>query len=293
MPNEGDAWAYTLDEVARFLEDAQAREGAPPAAPRLLQALPAEAPAEALETMGGYLDFARTLGVRTGELHRALAAVPAADFAPEAYSALSQRAVYQSVRTLIRNTFRAARKLPASAGTPLAETEMEERALGRLSQLLEERLGGRRIRVHGDYHLGQVLWTGRDLVIIDFEGEPARPLGQRRLKRSPLQDVAGMLRSFHYAAYAGLFQEVGRDEAAAGQAEQWVLFWRAWVARAFVTAYRETVAGSEIVPQDDVEFCKALDLFLLEKAVYELGYELANRPEWVEIPALGIQELLG
>ena len=293
VPNEGDAWAYTLDVLGRFLEDALAREGAPPPAPKLMEAKPAEPPAEAMDTIGSYLEFARTLGTRTGEMHRALASATGTEYNPEAYSALQQRAVYQSMRTLVRTTFRAARRSPASEGTPLADVEMEERALAAVSNLLENRLGGRRIRTHGDYHLGQVLWTGRDVVIIDFEGEPARPLGQRRLKRSPLQDVAGMLRSFHYAAYAGLFQELGREEAPDSHAEQWVLFWRGWVSRAFVTAYREAVEGAAIVPQDEVEFCHMLDLFLLEKAVYELGYELANRPEWAEIPALGIQELLG
>ena len=158
--------------------------------------------------------------------------------------------------------------------------------------LLEGPLGGRRIRTHGDFHLGQVLWTGRDVVIIDFEGEPARPLGQRRLKRSPVQDVAGMLRSFHYAAYAALFRESGPAEALGGLPEQWILFWRSWISAAFLRAYREAVAPARIVPEDDAAFGRLLDLFLLEKAVYELGYELDNRPDWVSIPARGLEELL-
>ncbi len=138
-----------------------------------------------------------------------------------------------------------------------------------------------------------MLWTGRDVVIIDFEGEPARPLAQRRLKRSPAYDVAGMLRSFHYAAYAALFRESGRDAAVGGAAEAWAKHWRAWVSAAFLKAYLATVAPAGILPDDPDELARLLDLHLLEKAVYELGYELDNRPDWVVIPARGLEELLG
>jgi maltose alpha-D-glucosyltransferase/alpha-amylase len=173
----------------------------------------------------------------------------------------------------------------------LAGREEEVSAL--LAELLADRLSGSQIRTHGDLHLGQVLWTGRDVVFIDFEGEPARALGQRRLKRSPLRDVAGMLRSFHYAAYAGLFQECGRDDSTGGRAEGWVQAWRAAVSAAFLRGYRDAVAGAGFVPQDDAEFGRLLRLFLLEKSVYEIGYELDNRPDWVAIPAHGLDELLG
>jgi maltose alpha-D-glucosyltransferase/alpha-amylase len=226
-------------------------------------------------------------------MHVALAsATDEAAFRPEPFSVLQQRALMQSLRTLIRSVFAAARR----AGGDLADLSGvqtgEQRALARMRSLLDRPLAGLRIRIHGDFHLGQVLWTGRDVVMIDFEGEPARPLGQRRLKRSPVQDVAGMLRSFHYAAYAALFRESGREDAVGGAAEAWILSWRGWVSAAFLHAYREAVAPAGIVPDDDAEFGRLLDLFLLEKAVYELGYELDNRPDWVLIPVRGLEELL-
>jgi len=296
VPNEGDTWAYTLDEVILFLERALASENPVHPAPvpgHVVELARTEPPAEARDAIGAHLEFARLLGERTGQMHVALASTrddPA--FRPEAFSALQQRALMQSLRTLIRRVFAAARR----AGGELAELsgveDGEQRALARMRALLERPLTGMRIRTHGDFHLGQVLWTGRDVVMIDFEGEPARPLGQRRLKRSPVQDVAGMLRSFHYAAYAALFRESGRGDAVGGPAEAWILTWRGWVSAAFVRAYREAVAPAGIVPEDDAEFGRLLDLFLLEKAVYELGYELDNRPDWVIIPARGLEELL-
>jgi trehalose synthase-fused probable maltokinase len=296
VPNEGDTWAYTLDEVILFLERALASENPVHPAPvpgHVVELARTEPPAEARDAIGAHLEFARLLGERTGQMHVALASTrDDAAFRPETFSALQQRALMQSLRTLIRRVFAAARR----AGGELAELsgveDGEQRALARMRALLERPLTGMRIRTHGDFHLGQVLWTGRDVVMIDFEGEPARPLGQRRLKRSPVQDVAGMLRSFHYAAYAALFRESGRGDAVGGPAEAWILTWRGWVSAAFVRAYREAVAPAGIVPEDDAEFGRLLDLFLLEKAVYELGYELDNRPDWVIIPARGLEELL-
>jgi maltose alpha-D-glucosyltransferase/alpha-amylase len=130
------------------------------------------------------------------------------------------------------------------------------------------------------------------VVFIDFEGEPARTLGQRRLKRSPIRDVAGMLRSFHYAAYAGLYQELGWNDPTGGRGEAWILFWRGWVSAAYLRGYRDATAGSDIVPEDDGEFQRLLRLFAIEKCVYEIGYELNNRPDWLHIPIRGLDELL-
>ncbi len=143
--------------------------------------------------------------------------------------------------------------------------------------------GGWRIRVHGDYHLGQVLRTEEDFVILDFEGEPARTLAERRAKQSPLKDVAGMLRSFDYAATAAL---MAFTQAATGGLERlapWARAWRHWISRAFIDAYRREVSAASIVPAGD-GFDALLDAFTLEKALYELGYELNNRPDWARIP---------
>jgi maltose alpha-D-glucosyltransferase/alpha-amylase len=152
-----------------------------------------------------------------------------------------------------------------------------------------------RIRCHGDYHLGQLLFTGKDFVITDFEGEPIRPLSERRLKRSPLRDVASMLRSFHYAAYGSLFESgettVTRTTYAPAL-EPWARFWYGTVSAVFLHHYLALVRGAPLLPPSDDELALLLDAYLLEKAVYELGYELNNRPDWAMIPLGGILQLL-
>jgi maltose alpha-D-glucosyltransferase/alpha-amylase len=290
IANEGNAWSLALDELGRFLEEALVRDDGPPRQPPP-EASPSDQPDIAHDLVGPFLEVARMLGTRTGELHLSLAEAPAGD-APERFSALQQRGLLQSMRTLVRQTFRGVRR--AAAGDPLAAriADREDEVMGAVRELLGERLGGMQTRVHGDFHLGQVLWTGRDVVLIDFEGEPGRTLGQRRLKRSPVRDVAGMLRSFHYAAYAGLYQECGRDDPTGGRAESWVQFWRASVSAAYLSGYRDALEGSPIVPQDDAEFRRLVRLFALEKCVYEIGYELNSRPDWLHIPVLGLEELL-
>src|SRR5690606_31350993 len=142
------------------------------------------------------------------------------------------------------------------------------------------------------FHLGQVLFTGNDFVIIDFEGEPLRPLSERRIKRSPLRDVAGMLRSYHYAARSGLLRRieegvVGPEAIAA--LEPWVDAWFQWTAAAYLEGYLEEVGDSGVIPADLDHTRVLLDAYLLEKAVYELGYELNNRPDWVGIALAGIR----
>ena len=175
-----------------------------------------------------------------------------------------------------------------------------EEILDRFTGLLDRKLDGMRIRTHGDYHLGQVLYTGKDFVILDFEGEPARPLSERRIKRSPLRDVAGMLRSFDYAVHAALAELTERAVAPqpveqgprVDELRRWGRLWYEESAAAFLRAYLETVRGSGLVPEDAADLKLLLDVYLLDKAVYELRYELDNRPAWAGIPARGILRLI-
>jgi maltose alpha-D-glucosyltransferase/alpha-amylase len=172
---------------------------------------------------------------------------------------------------------------------------LEEFARRRFQRLAGLKISAVVTRIHGDYHLGQVLFTGNDFVIIDFEGEPARPLEERRKKRSPLQDVAGMLRSFHYAAYALLLQQQSGERSTQKQLQvlgHWAQYWQKWVSATFLKTYLEVSGNSNFIPQDREELALLLDLYLLDKAVYELGYELNNRPSWVRIPLDGISQLL-
>src|SRR5438445_8285036 len=162
--------------------------------------------------------------------------------------------------------------------------DREAEVLARFERLLHSRMTSTLIRSHGDYHLGQVLWTGKDFVIIDFEGEPARPVSQRRLKRSALRDVAGMLRSFHYAAQSILRGpgHIHLDDP--DRLEPWLRFWQVWVQAAFLGGYLDAAGGSSFVPESREELDVLLDAFLLEKAIYELHYEINHRPDWVGIP---------
>jgi maltose alpha-D-glucosyltransferase/alpha-amylase len=149
-----------------------------------------------------------------------------------------------------------------------------------------------KIRTHGDYHLGQVLFTGKDFVILDFEGEPARAYSERRIKRSPLRDVAGMIRSFHYAAYNAYFQmDITRKEQAE-VLEQWAEQWYHYISGFYIKAYLETTKGSAFIPDEKEDLTVLLQTFLLEKAIYELNYELNNRPNWVIIPIQGIKSIM-
>jgi len=254
-------------------------------------------PPLAQELIGHYLESARLLGERTAELHAALASnTTDPNFAPEPFSKLYQRSIYQSMRNLTARTFQLIRSrlkhLPEK-GLTLAKKvlEREGKVFDSFHPLIESRISASRIRVHGDFHLGQVLFTGKDFIIIDFEGEPARSLTERRLKRAALRDVAGMLRSFHYAAYHAIYSRNVRPEDIAA-VEQWANFWQIWVSAVYLKTYLDLAGSADFLPQDPQEMQILLSAFCLEKAIYELRYELNNRPEWVNIPLLGILQLL-
>jgi maltose alpha-D-glucosyltransferase / alpha-amylase len=149
-------------------------------------------------------------------------------------------------------------------------------------------------RTRGDHHLGQVLYTGKDFEIIDFEGEPARSITDRRLKRSPMRDVAGMIRSFHYRAQSNLLKQApSPSQLNIPNPEAWANEWYESVSAAFLKSYLETMAGTAILPRDREALTTLLDAYLLEKAVYKLGYELNNRPTMIIIPLKGILDILG
>jgi maltose alpha-D-glucosyltransferase/alpha-amylase len=309
VPNEGDAWSYTRDEVGRFYErvlvEGRSVEDvwwSPDAS--YVELAERELPEVAHETSEGYIRSAELLGRRTAELHATLAGGdgdPA--FAPEPFTSLYQRSLYQTQRNLTRRNIRLLRRAQGRLAPRVQELAsevlaQEQELLERFRGVLERRLTGKRIRYHGDFHLGQALYTGKDFVIIDFEGEPGRSLADRRIKRSPLRDVAGMLRSFDYAAHAGLRDQterglVERESDSYRDLEQWGRMWTSWASSAYLRSYLETARLGNYLPETDEELGLLLDLFVLEKALYELGYELSSRPEWVEIPLLGILRLLG
>ena len=307
VPNEGDAWQYTLDVLGRFYERALTERvqvgAAPPDGPgsSLIDRALASIPEETDELVGSYIQSAQLLGTRVSQLHSALAADSLdAAFTPEPFTPHYQRSVYQSMRNLTARALQLlTAALPDLEGRAREDADAllgaESALLARFARLTAGPLAAKRIRCHGDLHLGQVLFTGRDFVIIDFEGEPARSLSDRRVKRSPLRDVAGLLRSFHYATFAALLDQSARglvdlDSDAARDLERWGSSWRDAVSAAFLGAYLAEADGAEWIPaeRDDLEML--LDTSLLEKAVYELTYELNNRPTWVPIALRGLRE---
>jgi maltose alpha-D-glucosyltransferase/alpha-amylase len=173
-----------------------------------------------------------------------------------------------------------------------AIVESPEALLARFTQLAALDPGCTRIRVHGDYHLGQVLYDKGDFIIVDFEGEPLRPIDERRRKQPALKDVAGMLRSFSYASYAALFAYAADRPADFDRLEPWTRLWQTWAASSFLRAYLAAARGASFVPRDHATLDAMLRAYLLDKAFYELVYELNNRPDWLAIPVWGLLGLV-
>ncbi len=286
--NQGDGWVYTIDYLHRTLDELRLHAAAGPE--------PAAAPAE--NPHGFYLAQARVLGERTAELHRALA-IPTKDpaFSAEPITNADLKAWQRAGQRQAEAAFKALRQaLPRLDEGDRAQAQAllgrRQDCHDRIAALSAKLPAAAKTRIHGDYHLGQVLVAQNDFFILDFEGEPARPLAERRAKSSPLKDVAGMLRSFDYAAWAAVMSlaEVhpGSGEVVRALAEDW----RAATTAAFLAGYRETIAGCPSYPEDAAAVDRLLNLFLLEKALYEICYEAANRPLWVRIPLKGVSSLL-
>ncbi len=302
--NQGDAWSFTLETLRDFLARASAGRGALPTGFSVredffeldVQNPPPEVP----KLIGEYWDASALLGRRTAELHLALASdseVPA--FRPEPITTAYRQSQQESMR---RQALEVLLLLEKQMGNLPSDTRgYAENLLTRKSALLAGfeafvKLDPKAqlIRIHGDYHLGQVLRSGSDFIIIDFEGEPARPLEERRAKQCSLRDVAGMLRSFHYAAYTALHElSEGRNDPVTFQRlEPQVNSWRQWVSARFLDEYLSVAAEGQFLPRRRKNLSILLRSFLLEKAIYELAYELNNRPRWARLPLRGILQLL-
>jgi len=278
VSNQGDGWTYTLEYLDRHFADARVTSATPPA-----------------DAHGPYRDLAHTLGQRTAALHRALA-LPGggADFDPEpvteadiaAWKARVRADAQETLDVLARRIERLDDRLRESAKELLKNPRP---LLARIDQTAFDPAGARKLRYHGDYHLGQVLLRQNDFLIIDFEGEPARSLEERRAKHSPLRDVAGMLRSFDYARWSALRRVAQNPEDEARcvpLAEGWLTEART----AFLGGYARSLAGSDLLASLDAAR-GLITLFEIEKALYELRYELNNRPAWAGIPLSGLRAL--
>ncbi len=282
--NQGDGWRYTIDYLSRFHEDAD-----------LVAAEPQEAEADRHPT---YRHFAHVLGTRTAELHRALAIdTDDAAFRPEPVEP-ADLARWKS--RIVERATRALQALQAAHRRANAETRARIDAVMAHRRILEglaDRLGDARpdwlkSRIHGDLHLGQVLVVKDDVYVIDLEGEPVVGIRQRRAKDSPLRDVAGVVRSFDYAAWAAV---LARSEGRAEMPEHLLrltLDWAAEMKTVFLDSYFETVGECPTIPRPHDSAVRQLRLLALDKALYEVGYEAANRPTWLRVPVEGVLSLL-
>ena len=300
-----DGWTYTLDALGRYLERIRSLSAVSRPEPLsedcLLQLAESEVPPNVAALVGTYLELARVLGQRTGELHVALASDPAErDFAAEPFTPFSQRALYQSMRNLAVENLtllrRSLARVPDSVRAPAEKViSSDAEILRRLRAITQTPFLGKRIRCHGDFHLGQILSTGKDFIFIDFEGEPSRPLSERRIKRSPLRDVASMLRSFDYISQMALYKQLQRgalNQEDLPKLAPWTSLWRCWVSAVYLGAYLKVVAKTGLLPPAKESLAVLLDSHLLEKALYELGYEIHHRPDWLRIPLGSILRLL-
>lgn len=304
VESASDAWSYMLERVADFNErllsgnisvSLQKTVSGSLTSPLTYDEIPEEIKKLIDPTVA---ERAALLGQRTAEMHIALASgMELPDFKPEYFSLHYQRSLFSSFQTLVRSMFQnQSRNIKKLSGEVRAEAEnvlgMKDDILSQLKKIYSKKINAAKIRIHGDYHLGQVLFTGKDFVILDFEGEPARSYSERRLKRSPLRDVTGMLRSFHYAAYGGIILNEQLNSSDKTKLQPFAELWYQYVSGFFMSGYLQTAKGKGLIPEDDADINLLLETYLLEKAIYELNYELNNRPDWVLIPLRGITSIM-
>jgi maltose alpha-D-glucosyltransferase/alpha-amylase len=313
--NQGDGWQWFLEQLAGFFTTVADLVAPPPSLAHSLLNEP-EPLREPMDCVVPALEAARLLGRRTAEMHLALAfptsapAFSAEPLTPEDLTRDARRIDDQIASALeaLRVKLPTLKDLTADEAALLLSRRIE--LFARANAISASTAAGQRIRIHGDYHLGQILRTGGasiesgidsgtvagDFVILDFEGEPARPLAERRQKQSPLKDVAGMIRSLSYAAHAGLDEYLTANpelirSSGSGHLAAWAVFWQNSTSAEFLYAYRETIAANpELLPSTQ-QSQSLLGAYLLEKALYELLYELNNRPGWLRIPLAGILNL--
>ncbi len=285
-----DGWAYTKNHLGLFFEHAAARGAAP------------EKPDEevAHELIGSYLPWAQHLAARIGEMHATLAAYPENPvFAPEPFTDFYRHGLYHGMLARMRRTLdqllARLQQLPETVrGDVQAMLERHDAIRARYRFLRDQRLDAMRIRIHGDLHLAQVLYTGKDFVLIDFEGDPARPLSERRIKRSPLEDLASMFASFYTAAqHAQGEAREGLGAAPAVQARAgWARFWARTVGLAFLDAYLQTPGVAPLLPRDPEHLRVLTRLYIMDLAMRRLQYELTHAPELVRMPCRLVVDLL-
>lgn len=302
VANQGDGWTYTIEEFRRFYERASAAnpaviEKVAPNKP-LNELIDSELPVELFELLGVYLKDAQILGKRTGELHSILGKpTKNSAFKPEPISKDDlidlSFAIKSDVNKAMQLLERSHSTLPDDVKEPCAQLRQLRGKIGSFIDRMPTIYSKvQKIRCHGDYHLGQTLYSNGDFIIIDFEGEPAKPLSQRRQKSSPLRDVAGMLRSFSYAAYASLLLFTHNRPEDYNRLLPWTKVLEKWVSVAFLNGYFSATTGQPFLPKDRNDFFRLLLPYMVEKGFYEVTYELNNRPDWIKVPVNSLLDYL-
>ena len=303
VTNVGTGWVNAKDAAHRYMEriETQAQELQADyektlrTQPLVFEALH-EPESELIESL--FPERISLLGRRSAEMHLALAShKELSGFEHEAFSLHYQRSLYSSLQSVTREAFENLRRsIPSLPATIQAEAEAvlqrKNEVLACFKRVFKHKINTVKIRTHGDFQLGQLLWTGKDFVIINFEGEPSRPFSERRILRSGLRDVAAMIRSFHYAAYSPLMQQNYAEEYREEHLEQWAEAWYYYVSRFYLDGYKSTLQDTDLIPDNDRDYSVLLDTFLLEIAVGELNSELNHRPLFALVALRGIQAVL-
>ena len=304
VENHGDGYSYMIERLNNYLERILARERQALHPEDLRGTLTNPVAFDELEEelqllLGGTAaEEARLIGVRTAEMHLALAAPTGhKDFDPEDFSLHYQRSLFSSMQSLVRESYqshhRNIKRLPEGLREEVtALFNRRDEILTTLKRIYNKKLDVVKIRIHGNYHLKHVLLTGRDLAIKDFTGNPERPFSERRLKRSPLRDVATMILSLHYVAHEGFLGTSQVQQAELQTLMPFASMWAHYMSGFFVKAYLETVQESNFIPKEKTDLDVMLQTYMLERALKDLVSELDNRPEWVPVPLHIIQSIL-
>lgn len=294
--NQGDAWKLMQIEVESYYKKIEEVDWNNT---KIGEKKQFEKVPETLNQLIGIplFDKISLLAKRTAQMHKALASNKhLKDFKPQFFDHELRSEFYTSVEALIdeklkllQNNLHQLSEEVKPAAQILIHKKEEIKTF--FKKILSQETSSKIIRIHGDYHLGQVLYTGSDFIILDFEGEPDKSPWQRRLKYSPLKDVAGMLRSFSYAAYAVLYNQYANNKVLQEQMEPWAKEWCNYVSRIFLDVYFDEIKEADILESMD-DLLPLMQVFLFEKAIYELGYELNNRLQWVNIPLTGVMQFV-
>ena len=300
IPNQGDAWIYFLDAAKKYFENLYLNNKGKRKNKKTLSSLfidPARIQngtviSDAVDNI--FIEMAGLLGERTAQLHMALSSnIENKDFVPEPFSSFYQRSIYQSLRSTTKNAFRLIKKHINDIDKNLQREakkvlELEEEIIDFIALILKNKINAKRIRIHGDYHLKQILFTGKDFIITNFEGPASIPLSERRMKRSALRDVASMVWSFYFAAFVASFTDDIQTRAEVARSEQFAQQWWLYIGNRFLSSYLNSIHDSEFLPKDKDEIEYLFHFYLLEKILIELASCLTENSPWLNIPFKGL-----